>query len=136
MTFLGFRHAKRKAKKVVNAPPPRSTTPSSSSFVTPSVVEIGDPTSASAEACYAPVTLHVDVDISRDPLFASDPVLSTFRQHSPTRNSKESQDRLSRSGLGRNSSKPLQHNAGWVQPRVSVCLTESQIVYEVLVPSH
>jgi hypothetical protein len=129
MTFLGFRHAKRKAKKMVNARPLRS--PSSS--VTPSVVEIGDPTSASAEACYAPMTLHVDVDISREPLFASDPGLSTFRHHSPTTNPKESQDRLSRSRLGGDSSKPLHHNAGWVQPRVSVLSTEP---YEVLVLSH
>jgi hypothetical protein len=134
MTFLGFRHAKRKAKKMVDTRPPRSPTSSSGSFVAPSVVEIGDPTSASAEACYAPMSLHVDVDISREPLFASDPVMSTFRQHSPTTNPKESQDRLSRSRLGGNSSKPLHHNAGWVQPRVSVLSTESQMVYEV--PSH
>lgn len=118
MAFLGFRHAKRKAKKMVSACPPRSPTPSSSSFVTPSVVEIGDPTSASAEACYGPMTLHVDVDISREPLFASDPVLS-FRQHSPPPNPKESQERLSRSRHGGNSSKPLHHNAGWVRPRDS-----------------
>lgn len=118
MTFLGFRHAKRKAKKMVNARPPRSPTASSASFVTPSVVEIGDPTSASAEACYAPMTLHVDVDIAREPLFGSDPVLST--------NPNESQDWLSRSRLGGNSSKPLHHNAGWVQSRVSAFSTESR----------
>lgn len=133
MTFLGFRHAKRKAKKTVN-PRPRSSASSSGSFVTPSVVEIGDPTSAYAEACYAPMSLRVDVDISREPLFASDSVLSTFRQHSPTTNPQESQDRLSRSRLGGNSSKPLHRNTGWVQPRVGVLSTESQIVYEV--PSH
>jgi hypothetical protein len=126
MTFLGFRHAKRKAKKMANARTARSPTSSTGSFVIPSVVEIGDPTSASAEACYAPMSLHVDVDIAREPLFASDPVLSSFRQHSPTTNPRESQDRLSRSRLGGNSSKPLHHNAGRVQPRVSVFLTGSQ----------
>jgi hypothetical protein len=110
MTFLAFRHAKRKAKKMVSARPPRSPTSCSASFVTPSVVEIGDPTSASAEACYAPMTLHVDVDIAREPLFSSDPVVSTFRQHSPTTNPDESQDWLSRSRLGGNSSKSLHHN--------------------------
>lgn len=129
MTFLGFRHAKRKAKKLANARPPRSPSPSSGSFVTASVVEIGDPTSATAEACYAPMTLHVDLDIAPEPLFASDPIFSAFRQHSPTANPKESQDRLSRSRLGRNSSKPIHHNAGWVPPRVSVFSTESQMVY-------
>ena len=65
MTFLGFRHAKRKAKKMSNARPSRSPTSSAASFATPSVVEIGDPTSASAEACYAPMALRVDVDIAR-----------------------------------------------------------------------
>jgi hypothetical protein len=82
------------------------------------------------------MTLHVDVDTSREPLFANDPVLSAFRHHSPTTNRKESQGRLSRPKLGGNSSKPLHHNAGWMQPRVSVFSTESQMVYEVLVPSH
>jgi hypothetical protein len=133
MTFLSFRYAKRKAKKMVNARPPRSPTASSASFVTASVVEIGDPTRVSAEACYTPMTLHLDVDIARDPLFPGDPVLSTFRQHSPATNPKEFQDRLSRSRLDGNSSKPLHHNAGWVQPRVSVFSTESQMVYKVLV---
>ena len=127
MTFLGFRHAKRKAKRKVNARPPRSPTTSSGSFVIPGVVEIGDPTSASAEACYGPMTLHVDVDLSQEPLFASDPVLSSFRHHSPTISPKKSQDRLSRSRLGGNPSKPLHHNAGWVQPRVSVFSTEPQM---------
>jgi hypothetical protein len=121
---------------MVSGRPPRSPTSSSASFVTASVVEIGDPTSASAEACYAPMTLRLDVDIAREPLFPSDPVLSSFRQHSPATNPKEYQDRLSRSRLGENSSKPLHHNAGsWVQSRVSVFSTESQMVYEVLVPS-
>jgi hypothetical protein len=122
MTFLGFRHAKRKAKKRVNAPPPRSPTSSSGSFVTASAVEIGDPTSAYAEACYAPIpmALRLDVDIARDPLFPSDVDLSTFRQHTSIANPKEYQDRLSRSRLGGNSSRPLHHSAGWVQPGVSV----------------
>jgi hypothetical protein len=120
MTFLGFRHAKRKSKKKVSAPPPRSPTPSSGSFVSASVVEIGDPTSSSAEACYAPTTLHVDVDIAREPLFTNDPLLSTFRQYSPTTNPRVSQDRFSRSRIGGNSSKPLHHNTAWVQPRVSI----------------
>ena len=137
MTFLGFRHAKRKAKKMVNARPSRSPTSSSASFATTSVVEIVDTTSVSAEACYAPrTTLHLDVDIARDPLFLSDSVLSTFRQHSPITNPRESQDRLSRSRLGGNSSKPLHHNAGCVQPRVSVLSAESQVVYGVLLPRH
>lgn len=122
MTFLGFRHVKRKAKKMVNGRTSRSPIPSSGSFVAPSIVEIGDPTSAAAEACYGPLALHVDVDIAREPLFPRDSVLSTstFRQHSPTTNSRESRNRLSRSRLGRNSSKPLSHNAGWVQSRVCV----------------
>jgi hypothetical protein len=125
MTFLGFRHAKRKAKKMVNARLPRSPTCSSGSFVTESVVEIGDPTSASAEECYAPMSLHVDLDITSEPLFPSDPFVSTFRQHASTANTRESQDRLSYSRLGRSSSNPLHDNAGWVQPRVSVFSTES-----------
>lgn len=136
MTFLGFRHAKRKAKKMSNARPSRSPTSSAASFATPSVVEIGDPTSASAEACYAPMALRVDVDIAREPLFASDPGSSAFRQHPPTTNSRESQGRLSRSRLGGNSSKPLHYSVGRVQPRVSVFSTEPQMVYKVLVPSH
>jgi hypothetical protein len=136
MTFLGFRHAKRKAKKISNARRSRSPISSSASFVTPSVVEIGDPTSALAEACYAPMTLRVDVDFAREPLFASDPGSSALRQHSPTTNSRESQDRLSRSRLGRNSSKPLHYNGGRVQPRVSVFSTEPQMMYKVLAPSH
>jgi hypothetical protein len=127
MTFLGFPHVKRKAKKMVNARPRRSPISSSASFVTASVIEIGDPTSALAEECYAPMTLHLDVDIAREPLFPRDPVLSTFRQHSPVTDPKESQDRLSRSRLGRNSSKPLHHNSGWVQPKVSFYSTESQM---------
>lgn len=130
MTFLGFRHAKRKAKKMVNARLPRSPPSSSGSFAADSVVEIRDPTSASAEACYAPMTLRLDVDFAREPLFSSDADLSTFRHHSPITNPKESQDRLPRSRLGGNSSKPLHHSAGWVQPRVSVFSTESQLVYQ------
>jgi hypothetical protein len=138
MTFLGFRHAhlKRKAKKAGNARPPRSPTSSSGSFVTTSVVEIGDPTSASAEACLTPMALHLDVDFAREPLFPSNEVLSTFRQHSPTTNPRQSKDRLSRSRLGGDSSRLLHHNAGRVQPRVSFFSTESQMVYEVSVPSH
>ena len=120
MTFLGFRNAKRKTKKMANARPPRSPTPSLASFATASVVEIGNPTSESAVACYAPMSLHLDVDIAREPLFASDPGLSTFHQHSPATNPKESQDRLSRFRLCGNTSKPLHGNAGWVRPRVSV----------------
>ncbi len=131
MTFLGFRHAKRKAKKMANARPPRSPTSSPPSFVTASVVEIGDPTSASAEAYYAPMTLHVDVDVTPEPLFPSDPFLSTFRQHVSTTNPRDSQDRLSRSRLGGSLGQPLHDSAGWVQPRVGVFLTESQAFHGV-----
>jgi hypothetical protein len=118
MTFLSFRHAKRKAKKMANVRPLRSQSPSSGSFVSASVVEIGDPTSASAEAYYTPLTFHVDVDISPEPLFASDPFSSTIRHRASTPNPRPLHDRQSRSRLGGSSSKPL--DAGWVQPGVSV----------------
>lgn len=120
MTFLSFRHTKRKPKKIANVRPLRSPSPSSGSFVTTNVVEIGDPSSASAEACYAPETLHVDVDIASEPLFGGDPFSSTFRHRASTTNLRQSHDRLSRSRLGGSSSKPLHDDAGWVQPRVSV----------------
>jgi hypothetical protein len=116
MTFLGFRHAKRKAKKMVNICPLRSPSPSSGSITT-SVVEIGDPSSASAEACYAPVTLHVDVDITPEPLFLGDPFSSAVLNHASSTNPRQSQDRLPRSGLGRSSLKPLRDEIEWVQPR-------------------
>jgi hypothetical protein len=120
MTFLGFRHAKRKAKKTANIHPQRSPTPSSRSFTT-SVVEIGDPSSASVEACYAPVTL-LDVDITPEPLL-SDPFSSTVRHHASSPNPRQLQDRL-RSRLGRSLPKPLHDETEWVQPRVSVFLIE------------
>lgn len=120
MTFLSFRHGKRKAKKMANVRPLRSPSPSSSSFVTASVVEIGDPSSASAEAYYTPLTLHVDVDITPEPLFADDPFSSTLRHHASIPNPRQSHDRLSRSRVGGSSSKSLHDDARRVQPRVSV----------------
>jgi len=125
MTFLGFRHAKRKAKKMVNARPQRSPTPSSGSFVSTSVVEIGDPTSPSAEACYAPMTLQVDVDITPDPPFPSDPPFSAFHHNSSSTYPMQLQDRLSRSRLGRSSPMLLHDDTGRM-PRVSVFSIESQ----------
>jgi hypothetical protein len=119
MTFLGFRHAKRKAKKMVNARPSRSPTPSSGSFVASSVVEIGDPSSTSAEACYTPVTLRVDVDITPDPPFLSDPHFPTFRYHSSSTYPRQLRDRVSRSGLSRSSHNPSHRDTGRV-PQVSV----------------
>jgi hypothetical protein len=133
MTFLGFRHAKRKAKKMVNICPLRSPSPSSGSITT-SVVEIGDPSSASAEACYAPVTLHVDVDITPEPLFLGDPFSSAVLNHASSTNPRQSQDRLPRSGLGRSSLKPLRDEIEWVQPRVSVFFDRISTVGGVLVP--
>ncbi|KAH9996309.1 hypothetical protein BJV77DRAFT_1065927 [Russula vinacea] len=114
MTFLGFRHAKRKAKKMVNIRPLRSPTPSSGSLTT-SIVEIGDPSGASAEACHAPVTL--DVDITPEPRFLNDPFSSTVRHHASSTNPRQLQDRLSRSVLGRSLPKPLRDETEWVQPR-------------------
>jgi hypothetical protein len=124
MTFLGFRHAKRKAKKMVNIRPLRSPTPSSGSLTT-SIVEIGDPSGASAEACHAPVTL--DVDITPEPRFLNDPFSSTVRHHAST-NPRQLQDRLSRSVLGRSLPKPLRDETEWVQPRVSVLFDRASTV--------
>ncbi|KAH9974269.1 hypothetical protein BGW80DRAFT_173567 [Lactifluus volemus] len=96
MSFLKFRQAKRKAKKIVTVRSPHSqarTPPSSSSSVFPTVVEIGDPSRISTEC---PVKLHVDVDITPGPLFPSDTFLPGFNAQSA--DAKQSQDQVSRSG--------------------------------------
>ncbi|KAI9513451.1 hypothetical protein F5148DRAFT_1278823 [Russula earlei] len=117
MSFLSFRHARRKAKKMVGLRHPRPPTPPSpSSFAAASVVEIGDPSRPSAERLYRAMTPQVDIDIVPEPLFPSDPFVATFRADRPTATSHtQSRDRRSRSGSGSPPKAP--HNgAGLVQP--------------------
>ncbi|KAH9988098.1 hypothetical protein BJV74DRAFT_469706 [Russula compacta] len=120
MSFLGFRQARRKAKKIVSVRSLRPPTPPSpGSFISTSVVEIGDPSGASVEEFLPPVTLHVDIDITPESLRPTDPYPSTSRNDSLTTNSRQSRDRLSRPRLGGVSHKPLHDGAGLAQPKDS-----------------
>ena len=123
MSFLKFRQAKRKAKKIVTIRSPRSqarTPPSSCGSVFPTVVEIGDPSRISAESCQCPAKL--DVDITPGPLFPSDTSLTGFNALS----AKQSQDQVSRSGLCGTSSDLPSEGAKLTQQTVRILSFELQ----------
>ena len=123
MSFLSFRQARRKAKKIVSVRaqrPPTPPSPDRDSCVFPSVVEIGDPSRVSAEAFYSPATLHVD--ITSGPLFPSDPFPGSDH---PSTNAGQSQDQASHTGLGGASSKLPHDGAGSEQQRVRVLSFEA-----------
>ncbi|KAH9968109.1 hypothetical protein BC827DRAFT_1263841 [Russula dissimulans] len=116
MSFLSFRHARRKAKKIVSARPLRPPTPPSpGSFASTSVVEIGDPTRVSPETYYPVVNPHMDVEIPHEPLFPSDPFLAALPHQASTLNSTRLQDGRTRSRMGKSSSIPPRDGAGLAQ---------------------
>ncbi|KAI0301251.1 hypothetical protein BC826DRAFT_1101883 [Russula brevipes] len=106
MSFLNFRQARRKAKQIVSIRSLRPPTPPSpSSFGSTEVVDIiVDPSGTSAETYSSPLA---DVDITPEPLFPNDTLLSTFRDHGWTTTPRQSRDRLSRSKQYRSSSRLL-----------------------------
>jgi hypothetical protein len=121
MSFLSFRHARRKAKKIVSARPLRPPTPPSpGSFASTSVVEIGDPTRVSPETYYPVVNPHMDVEIPHEPLFPSDPFLAALPHQASTLNSTRLQDGRTRSRMGKSSSIPPRDGAGLAQSEVSI----------------
>ena len=125
MYFLSFRHARRKAKKIVSIRPPRPPTPPSpGSFVSEGVVEIGDPSRPSVEAQYAPLALPME-GFGSEPLLTSDP-FSSYPIPKPDSIAcpRQTQDRRTRprstSRRGTSSPKSLHNGAGSVQSKVSV----------------
>ena len=124
MSFLSFRHARRKAKKMVTIRPPRTPTPPSpGSFISTDVVEIGDPSRPSVEAHYAPLSLHMDIGFASEALLRdSYPYL--IHESDPIGSPRQKQDRRSRRSTSRRGSvtspKSLHNGAGLAQSRVSV----------------
>jgi hypothetical protein len=113
MSFLSFRQAKRKAKKIITVvhalrPP---TPPSAGSCVFPDIVEIGDPSRVSTESYCSSAKLHIDVDITPGPLFPPCDLLTDAR---------ESRDQVYHTGPGRVSSQRLHDDVGSVQQKVRV----------------
>jgi len=126
MSFLSFRHARRKAKKIVSARSLRpSTPPSPGSFTSTNVVEIGDPARVSPETYYPVVNPRVDIELAHEPLFHSDPFLATLPDQASTLNSTRLQDERTRSRIGTSSPIPPQEGAELVRGEVSVFSYES-----------
>jgi hypothetical protein len=122
MSFLNFRQARRKAKKIVSLRYPRpATPPTPDSFVSTNVVEIGDPSRPAAEACYAPLTLQLDLGVKGEPFLHSDHILSPSRERALTTSSRQTRDRLSRP-------RSKSDVVGSVQPRVSGPASKLSIV--------
>ncbi|KAH9035022.1 hypothetical protein EDB85DRAFT_2143993 [Lactarius pseudohatsudake] len=115
MSFLNFRSARRRAKKIVSIRPPRPPTPPTpNSFVSPN---IGEPTRKSAEHTSISTPYQVDVDFSHGPLFASDPFVPGIRNYRPAANSREFRGGALHTGPGRNGASPksLPHGVGLEQ---------------------
>ncbi|KAH8981937.1 hypothetical protein EDB86DRAFT_3086639 [Lactarius hatsudake] len=114
MSFLNFRSARRRAKKIVSIRPPRPPTPPTpNSFVSPNIRE---PTRESAEHSIS-TPYQVDVDFSHGPLFASDPFVPGIRNYRPATNSREFRGGPLPTGPGRNGASPksLPHGVGLEQ---------------------
>ena len=124
MSFLSFRrHAKRKAQKIVSfrlARPP--TPPSPGSFVSTSVVEIGDPSRPSVDEPYAPLTLQMDIGFASEPLLPSGSFSSSLiRESDSIPSPRRTQNRRSRPrSSSRSPPKSLHDGAGSVRSKVSV----------------
>ncbi|KAH9077663.1 hypothetical protein EDB83DRAFT_2345180 [Lactarius deliciosus] len=118
MSFLNFRSARRRAKKIVSIRPPRPPTPPTpNSFVSPNIRE---PTGESAEHTNISTPYQVDVDFSHGPLFASDPFVPGIRNYRPATSSREFRGGPLPTGPGRNGASPksLPHGVGLEQRKV------------------
>jgi hypothetical protein len=119
MSFLNFRSARRRAKKIVSLRPHRAPTPPTpGSFVSPN---IGVPPRAFPEGSSIPTTNQVDVDVIHGLPLASDPFVPGIRDHRLATKSRDFRSGLMPTGNGRNGpSNSLSDDVGLEERRVRV----------------
>ena len=121
MSFLKFRSARRRAKKVVSTRPHRPPTPPSpGSFASP---DFAEPTRASPEDSSIHTTNQVDVEVTHGSRFPGDPFFPSVREYRLVTKSRDFFGGLLSTGPGRNGvspSKPSPDDVGLEQRRVRV----------------
>ncbi|KAI0267418.1 hypothetical protein BC834DRAFT_77255 [Gloeopeniophorella convolvens] len=124
MSFLHFRTARRKAKKIVSIRPVHHvpSLPSPGSFTSNDVVEISD-AYRSSEPHFGLASPQVDIEFSNEPLFSSDPFVSstgTYLERAPASDVDEWQNvppHMPAASSSGESSRSLQDDVG-LEPEV------------------